>query len=109
MQGGNCPLTGRALIDGEAVADHDHKTGHMRMVLDRRANAMLGKLENAWSINGFDEFSPAELKRVLSRFIDYKLADYSMNPRHYTHRNEDERRLRKNLMARRLRHKRKTK
>ncbi len=40
-----CALCGE-LIDGDAVLDHDHKTGLVRRVLHRGCNSMLGKIEN---------------------------------------------------------------
>lgn len=40
-----CALCGQ-YIDGDAVLDHDHKTGLLRQVLHRGCNSMLGKIEN---------------------------------------------------------------
>jgi hypothetical protein len=34
------------MILGDAVLDHDHKTGRVRKVLHRGCNSMLGKVEN---------------------------------------------------------------
>ena len=48
-----CALCGD-LIDGDAVLDHDHKTGLIRKVLHRGCNAMLGKIENNMARNHLD-------------------------------------------------------
>ena len=44
-QSSRCALCGD-LILGDAVLDHDHKTGRIRKVLHRGCNSMLGKIEN---------------------------------------------------------------
>lgn len=45
LQGHKCALCNEP-IDGDAVLDHDHKTGLVRCVLHRGCNALLGKIEN---------------------------------------------------------------
>lgn len=44
-QNGCCALCQHP-FDGDAVLDHDHKTGRIRRVLHRGCNALLGKIEN---------------------------------------------------------------
>ena len=43
-QGGRCALTGYTISAAEAVLDHCHSTGHVRGVLHRGANSLLGKI-----------------------------------------------------------------
>lgn len=52
-QRGCCALCNEPIEPNKAVLDHDHKTGHIRSVLHRGCNAMLGKIENSMSINQF--------------------------------------------------------
>lgn len=60
-QGGLCTLCGEPLTgDGDAL-DHDHKAGHVRGVLHRGCNSLLGKLEN-----NFKRYGVKNLHRFLS-------------------------------------------
>jgi hypothetical protein len=45
-QGMRCGICGYECTEGQAVLDHDHKGGHVREVLHRGCNALLGRLEN---------------------------------------------------------------
>lgn len=45
-QGGLCSLCSFPCTDEQAVLDHDHKGGHVRAVLHRSCNSLLGKCEN---------------------------------------------------------------
>ena len=45
-QGGVDALTGLPLSAKDAVTDHNHKTHHVRGIIHRQANAVLGKIEN---------------------------------------------------------------
>lgn len=42
----NCAICGLPCPDEKAVLDHCHKGGHVRAVLHRSCNSLLGKLEN---------------------------------------------------------------
>lgn len=44
-QNSRCALCNEMIL-GDAVLDHDHKTGRVRKVLHRGCNSMLGKVEN---------------------------------------------------------------
>jgi len=55
-------------IDGNAVLDHDHKTGKIRRVLHRGCNAMLGKIENNMARN---QITLARLIKFADKIHDY--------------------------------------
>lgn len=97
-QGGVCAITRYPLTKDKAVLDHCHKTGHVRGVLQRGVNALLGKLENNHERFGC---SHAQMLLMLSPAgQEYLKADYSRMPIHHTFRTEDEKRLRSNARAR---------
>lgn len=99
-QGGRCAITGYTLSPAEAVLDHCHTTGHVRGVIHRGVNALLGKLENNHKRYG------VALPQVIAMgegLREYLSKDYSGNPLHYTYRTEDERREARNAKARKLR------
>lgn len=86
-------------IEEDPVLDHCHKSGECRGVLHRGCNALLGKIENAMLICKVDiELLPVYLSNV---------TDYILNSRcgvlHPKHKTEDEKRLRKNKLARKRR------
>ena len=47
QQNGRCAICCQPLSEEKAVLDHDHAGGHIRAVLHRDCNIMLGKIENA--------------------------------------------------------------
>lgn len=99
-QGGYCLLCGEQIADGEAVLDHDHKTGFVRGVLHSGCNAMLGHVENnrpRYRLLG------GRLRRWLESVFTYVHADYGHNPLHPTHRTEDQKRELTNKRARKAR------
>lgn len=99
-QGGNCALCCTAIAPGEDVLDHCHTTGHVRAVLHRGCNSMLGVIENnrpRYMLKG------ARLFHMLSRVEAYLTADFTANPLHPTHRTEEEKRKLVNLRARKAR------
>lgn len=99
-QGGNCALCCTAIAPGEDVLDHDHTTGHVRAVLHRGCNSMLGVIENnrpRYMLKG------ARLFHMLSRVEAYLTADFTANPLHPTHRTDEEKRKLTNLRARKAR------
>lgn len=99
-QGGRCALTGYTLSPSEAVLDHDHVTGHVRGVVHRGVNALLGKLENNHKRYGVSLPQVIAMGRGLEAYLS---KDYSGNAYHYTHRTEDEKRERANMLARKRR------
>lgn len=104
-QAGHCALCGERIEVGEvAVLDHDHKTGHVRAVVHRGCNAMLGVIENnrpRYELRG------GRLRRFLAGVFDYVHRDYSSMPLHPTHRTADEKRVLTNKRARVARAKKK--
>lgn len=95
-QGGRCALSGYTLSPSEAVLDHDHATGHVRKVLHRGINALLGKVENNYRRYGV---SLPLLRAVSPAIAEYLSQDYSANPYYYTHRTAEEKRIRTNERA----------
>lgn len=95
-QGGVCALTHYPISLDQAVLDHDHATGQVRGVLHRGANALLGKVENNHKRYGVSAPMVAAMGRNIGAYLS---ADYSANPAHPTHRTEDEKRIRRNLLA----------
>lgn len=103
-QGKRCALTGYTISLAEAVADHDHATGHVRGVLHRGANSLLGKVENNYRRYGV---SLPMLRAMAPAVAAYIEKDYSSNPLYHTHRTEDEKRELRNKRARDARAKKK--
>ena len=80
--------------------DHDHNSGHIRMVLQREVNAFEGKVYNAYRRYIAHLGSGLSLPEVLRRLAAYHERDYSLNPLHPTHKTDDEKRLLRNKRAR---------
>ena len=99
-QGGRCALTGYTISAAEAVLDHDHATGHVRGVLHRGVNSLLGKIENNHKRYGV---SLPMLRAMAPTIADYIQRDYSNSPYYPTHRTEDEKRELRNKRAREAR------
>ena len=99
-QGKRCAITGYSISASEAVADHDHSTGHLRGVLHRGVNSILGKCENNYRRYGL---SLPLLTAMAPPLGAYLARDYSNNPLYPTHRTEDEKRERRNALARKAR------
>ena len=99
-QGKRCALTGYTISLSEAVADHDHSTGHLRGVLHRGVNSVLGKIENSYRRYGVSLPMLTAMAPGLGAYIG---KDYSDGPIYPTHRTEDEKRIRRNALARKRR------
>ncbi|AUG85417.1 DNA endonuclease VII [Ralstonia phage RsoP1IDN] len=68
-QRGKSPITGREITD--AVLDHCHRTGHVRGVLQRWENAVLGRLENwAGRLGGDPPVSDIEFLRGVADYLE---------------------------------------
>jgi hypothetical protein len=96
-QDGRCALCRDLIPADEVVADHDHATGHMRGVLHRGCNAMLGHLENNRARNKLKDLT--RFARFLSRVGTY-LASQPHPEVYPTHRTDDEKRIARNKKAR---------
>lgn len=97
-QGGRCSLCGDP-ADNPCL-DHDHKTGHIRDVLCRGCNAMLGHLENNRPRHKLT--NDTKFARFLSNVAGYLMRHraYPRSLLHPTHRTEDEKRVLRNERAR---------
>lgn len=98
-QQGRCVLCCEQVTD-DAVLDHCHKTGHIRGVLHRGCNSMLGVIENnrpRYLLVG------SRLFTMLSRVEAYLNADNTAKPTYPTHRTPEEKRVRTNLRAKKAR------
>jgi hypothetical protein len=103
-QGGRCVLCGEVIADGEDVLDHDHKSGHVRAVLHRGCNAMLGHIENNRARN---HLTGARLWRWLANVQAYLMAQYADKPLHHTHRTVEQKVERTKKLAKASRQRRK--
>ena len=90
-------MTGYTISVTEAVLDHDHATGHVRGVLHRGVNSLLGKIENNHKRYGV---SLPMLRAMAPAIAAYIEKDYSANVFYPTHRTEDEKRELRNKRAR---------
>lgn len=96
-QGFRCGMTGYPLTPEQAVVDHDHQTGHIRGVIHRGVNALLGKIENNHKRYGV---SLPLLYAMLEETERYLERDHTGNPIYPSHKSEDEKRLIRNAKAR---------
>lgn len=100
QQGGVCALTHYPLDPKDAVLDHCHTTGLCRGVIHRGANALLGKLENNHKRYGVSLPMMLALGRNLEGYLK---RDFSTMPLHPTYKTDDEKRIRRNALARKRR------
>lgn len=100
-QCGKCGLCKLPIAPGEDVGDHDHATGLMRDVLHRSCNAALGKVENALKRCGVR--APAAFLAGAWPYLQKHLTVQGPPILHYTYKTPEEKRLLKNLRARKKR------
>jgi MinD superfamily P-loop ATPase len=74
------------VIHGDAVLDHDHKTGLVRKVLHRGCNALLGKIENNMLRN---KVTLERLTGISQRLIGY-ITDTHTDLTHPTFKTKEE-------------------
>lgn len=91
------PITGE-FIDVPCL-DHDHKTGAVRGVLDRKCNAWEGKVRNAFVRVGLAK-TKADYAECLRRLADYVSKDYSQADTHPMHKTLLEKKIARNKKAR---------
>lgn len=99
-QGGVCALTHYPLDPKDAVLDHCHTTGHIRGTIHRGANSLLGKLENNHKRYGVTLPMMFAIGRNLEAYLKQ---DFSTMPLHPTHKTDEEKRIRRNTLARKRR------
>ncbi len=63
-----CLLCQEVIEQNKAVLDHDHKSGHIRGVLHRGCNSLLGKIENNLARN---LITPSRLSQILKNLERY--------------------------------------
>lgn len=97
-QGGRCALCKGECSIGEAVVDHDHKTGEIRGVLHRGCNAMLGHIENNRARNGLG--TDLALAAFLAGVMQYLLKRRDVKVYYPTYKTADEKREIRNKRAR---------
>lgn len=102
-QDNRCGLCKEPLELSEAVLDHCHDTGALRMVLHRGCNVMLGKIENGMAINRIDL---GRLAKIAHNLIPYIVATPTSEFLHPTYRTSEEKaeQRKKRAKARRNKH-----
>lgn len=85
-----CALCGD-VIHGDAVLDHDHRSGLVRQVLHRGCNALLGKIENNMARN---KVCLERLTGISQRLIAY-ITDKHTDLTHPTYKTKEERDMNK--------------
>ena len=98
-QGGACALCGEQPV--APCLDHCHTNGHIRGVLCRGCNALLGKLENNRKRYGLgNDLRFAKFCNGVAAYLSrYRFGDVF----HPTHKTADEKRLARNAAARKKR------
>lgn len=100
-QGGRCALCGYPVLPADAVLDHSHTTGEVRGVLHRGCNSMLGKIENHMRIAKLTH-APT-MSAFLQGVVPYLHKREYTGVLYPTHRTEEDKRLRRNKLARKRR------
>ena len=99
-QGKLCALCSTPVSADQAVLDHDHSTGAIRGTLHRGCNALLGKVEN-----NYKRYGVHNLAAFLAGVAKY-LQKHEANRTgllHPSHKTEEERRVKRNALARKRR------
>ena len=99
-----CALCLEPIAEGQAVLDHDHKTGCIRGVLHRGCNAIEGVIVNNSARN---LITPERLAQIFLQWQAYHLEQYPML--HPTHRTPEEKQARAKKRAKTRRAKTRTK
>lgn len=99
-QGKRCALSGYTIALEDAVADHDHKTGALRGVLHRGVNALLGHLENNHKRYGVPHPMMVAAMQNVGEYLSRGQEGAHLYP---TFRTEEEKRQRRNKLARQRR------
>lgn len=101
-QGGVCLLCKKPIdlaVKGEAVADHNHISGHLRGVLHRSCNAALGKMEHAVGRWGCKSMQYEDMIPWIAAALEYY--GQPEHPFLYpTHKTADELRIQRNAKER---------
>ena len=101
-QGNKCPLCERAFgFKVVACLDHDHVTGLVRGVFCKNCNGMEGKIKNL-ATRGRTQLAMSQYLRNIADYWDFYSVDRTglLHPVHLT---TDEKRIKRNTKARKLR------
>jgi hypothetical protein len=104
-----CPLCNSFLdlrIKGEGVIDHDHDTGEVRGVLHRSCNAAEGKISNAAGQWGAKSSDYADIIAFVERYLAY-LKGPKCGVIYALHQTSEEKKVKKNDKATKVRRERK--
>lgn len=93
-QGGLCAICAEPLAEDKAVLDHDHRGGHVRAVLHRDCNIMLGKVENASVRTGMGRDRMIKFLQGAAKYVIDHTENISglIHPSHFTTEEKIERR-----------------
>jgi Recombination endonuclease VII len=102
QQGFKCAICDQPLAEDKAVLDHDHKGGHIRAVLHRDCNIMLGKVENASVRTGMGRERMIQFLQGAGQYIvtHQKNVTGLIHPSHFTAEEKIERRKAKGKRTR---------
>jgi len=88
-QGGLCAICHEHIDPGQAVLDHDHRSGYVRAVLHRGCNAFIGALENNQKRN---LITLSRLDAIMANFTRYVVTTTEIiHPSHLTAEERTER------------------
>lgn len=101
-QGGLCAICKFPCEEEQAVLDHDHKGGHVRAVLHRGCNALLGRVENNAPRHGIRLEQLIAFLAGASVYVDVHRTNQTtlIHPTHFTPEEKAERRKKKAKKAR---------
>ena len=98
--GNCCPICQLSLPAEQAVLDHDHSTGAIRGTLHRGCNALLGKIENNYKRYGVHNL--AAFLGGVARYLQKHEANRT-GLLHPSHKTDEEKRVKRNALARKRR------
>lgn len=99
-QGGRCAICQQPKGPEQQVLDHDHTTGFLRDMLCRNCNGLEGKIHNL-ARRGQGKFDKAWfLKRVMAYWEKHDGNKPEHGLLYYSHKTEDDKRIRTNKLAR---------
>lgn len=94
QQHGLCAICGLPVAVEDAVLDHCHKGGHVRAVLHRGCNALLGRIENNAPRHGIKIEQLIKFLHGAAEYIDFHQENRTsfIHPTHFTPEEKIERR-----------------
>lgn len=102
QQRGLCAICGLPVMVEDAVLDHCHKGGHVRAVLHRGCNALLGRVENNAPRHGIKIEQLIKFLHGAAAYIEFHQENRTsfIHPTHFTAEEKIERRKAKAKKAR---------